>query len=174
MFFLRKIAYQLIQLNMIKKILFTGLLLLAFLSVFAQNKEEKKIIYSRIELKRTLLESYFENAVTDSIAAMFTPNCHLAMEFGEIIESREKVRKYYKSDFKSGKKISSYKLKVKEVKVYDDIVVELGTNSIEYAILPDKKLYREKYNYMFVWKRSKKDKYRLRAAIWNSSENPCE
>ena len=141
----------------------------------AQNKQEKAAILSAIDIKRDALENFYKDELGDSIAAMFSPNCHLVTEFSEIIESQEDVARFYKDEYKSGKRISAFKLKPLEKKVYDDIVLEIGTNKIEYTMLPDKKLHIKEMNYMFVWKKSKKKGYyHLRAAMWNLPEDPCK
>ena len=104
----------------------------------------------------------------------FRCHCSGAWEFEEMVESRENVLDYFKDDFGSGKKVSGFSLDPDEIKIYDDIVLEMGVHTLEYTQLPDKKLHVRKYNYMFVWKKSKSGRYRLRAAIWNSEKNPCK
>lgn len=157
-----------------KRLLTAGIFFLISLSLLAQKKEEKKLIKESIETNDKLLEEYFEKEMVDSIAGMFSPNCHFSMEHSEIVESREKVQQYLKNDLKGNKKISKYRLDPGEIKIYDDIVLEIGTNKVEYTILPDKKLIVREYNYMFVWKKSKDNGYHLRAAIWNLPKDPCE
>lgn len=159
---------------MYKRILYAVIVLLISLTATAQNKEERKIIRDQIEVNHKLLEEYFKKSNADSLAGMFSPNCHFIMEYQEMVESREDVLSYFKEDFGSGKKVSGFTLDSDEIKIYDDIVLEMGLQTIEYTQLPDKKLHISKYNYMFVWKKSKSDRYRLRAAMWNSAKNPCK
>ena len=159
---------------MYKRISCAVFVLLFTLAAAAQNKEERKIIRGQIEENHKLLEEYFKTSNADSLAGMFSPNCHMAMEFEKMVESREDVLEYFKDDFSSGKKISGFNLEADEIKIYDDIVLEMGVQTLEYTQLPDKKLNIRKYNYMFIWKRSKSGIYRLRAAMWNSEKNPCK
>ncbi len=139
----------------------------------AQTSEEKDQIIKQIQEKDRKLETFIKQGKTDSIAALFSPNCHLAGEYGDLIESREKVKEYYSKEKSSGKKISSYSLTAEEHKVYDDVVLEIGTNTVKYTIGADKKLYITEYNYMLVWKQSKNGPYQIRAAMWNLKKNPC-
>ena len=159
---------------MYKRILYAVFVLLISLTATAQNKEERKIIRDQIDANHKLLEEYFKKSNADSLAGMFSPNCHFAMEFQAMAESREEVLNYFKKDFGSGKKVSGFKIEPDEIKIYDDIVLEMGVQTFEYTQLPDKKLNVSKYNYMFVWKKSKSDRYHLRAAMWNSGKNPCK
>ena len=159
---------------MYKRVVLAVFVLLVAVTATAQNKEEKKIIRDQIQENHKLLEEYFKNSNADSIAGLFSPNCHFAMEFQEMIESREDVLSHFKNDFKSGTKVSGSNLEPEEIKIYDDIVLEMGIHTLEYTKLPDKKLHISKYNYMFVWKKSKSGRYHIRAAIWNSKKNPCK
>ncbi len=147
--------------------------ILIAVSAAAQNKEEKKLIIATIERQDQKLATFYKNSQADSIAELFSPNCHFVREFGNIEEGRENVLALYNKDFKAGVKYVSCKFDVVEHKVYDDLVLEIGVNTIEYTKGPDKALYRNSYNYMFVWKKSKEDKYQIRSAIWNSPKNPC-
>lgn len=142
--------------------------------LYSQNKEEKKLIIETINQQDRKLEIFYKNSQVDSIAGLFSPNCHLARESNEIIEGRENVKALYNKDFKSGIKYVSCKFEAVEHKVYDDLVLEIGTNTIEYARGPNKILYRDLYNYMFIWKKSKAGKYHIRAAFWNYQKNPCK
>ena len=158
-----------------KQIIFLQLVFIFLsVSVYSQNKEEKKLIIETIKVQDEKLTGFIKNLQVDSIVEMFSPNCHLAREFNEIIEGRDNVRALYNKDLKSGMKIVSCKFEVIEHKVYDDLVLEIGTNIIEYSKGPNKILYRDNYNYMFIWKKSKEGKYRIRSAFWNSIKNPCD
>lgn len=142
-------------------------------SVFAQTKEEKTLIIDTIKQQDQKLATFYKNSQADSIAGLFSPNCHIAREYSEIVEGRENVLALYNKDFKGGKKIVSCKFNVIEHKVYDQLVMEIGTQTLEYTIGPDKRLYRDQYNYMLIWKKSKEGKYQIRSAFWNSMKNPC-
>lgn len=157
-----------------KKLILSWVFILCGMAIFAQNKEEKKLIIATIVQQNQKFVTFYKNSQVDSLASLFSPNCHVAREFSDIIEGRENVLAMYNKDFKSGVKISSCKFEVLEQKVYDDLVLEIGTNTIEYTKGPDKILYRESFNYMFVWKKSKEGKYQIRSAIWNSMKNPCK
>jgi hypothetical protein len=142
--------------------------------LLAQKKEEKEQIKETIEANNKKLESFFENSIVDSIADYFSPNCKMAMEFDEMVESREDVAKYLKNDFLKTRQIKSFKLEPEETKIYDDIVMEIGSNHFEYTRPPETKVYTTTFNYIFIWKKAKDDRYRLRAALWNSSKFPCK
>lgn len=159
---------------MLKKIVLTGLIVCSTIVVLAQNKEEKKLIIEQVKIQDQKLSEFMESSLIDSVVSLFSPNCHYAPEFGGIYESREKVNEALKKDFKNGKKIKYYKLEPIEYKVYGDLILEVGVNKIEYGLPTDKALYVEEYNYMFVWKKSKKDNFRIRSAMWNSPTNPCK
>ena len=147
--------------------------ILIAVSAAAQNKEEKKLILASIEQQDQKLATFYKKSQADSIAGLFSPNCHLVREFNSIIEGRENVLALYNKDFKAGIKYVSCKFDVVENKVYDDLVLEIGVNTLEYTKGPDKALYRNSYNYMFVWKKSKEGKYQIRSAMWNLLKNPC-
>jgi hypothetical protein len=155
----------------------SALIVLVFMGamqfVCAQNKEEKDIIVKQIQKNDRKLETFFEKGMTDSIAGIFSPNCHMASEYGVMLESRDKVKDFYFSEKKAGKKIIDYTLAALEHKIYDDIVLEVGTNTVKYSIGTDKRLYTTEYNYMLVWKRAKDGSYQIRAAMWNLTKNPC-
>ena len=142
-------------------------------AISAQNKQEKEMILSDIQQMDQKLVNFYKNSQADSLASIFSPNCHFAREFSPIIEGRENVRDMYSKDFKGGVKVTSCKFDVQEQKVYDDLVLEIGTNTIEYTKGPNKILFRDSYNYMFIWKKSKSGKYQIRSAFWNSAKNPC-
>ena len=157
-----------------KKFILAWIFILCGMIVLAQNKEEKKLIIETVGQLDQKFVTFYKNSQADSLASLFSPNCHVAREYSTIVEGRENVLAMYNKDFKSGVKISSCKFEVLEQKVYDDIVLEIGTNIIEYTKGPDKILFREAYNYMFVWKKSKEGKYQIRSAMWNSMKNPCK
>jgi ketosteroid isomerase-like protein len=159
---------------MIKRIFFILLVAISVSTLMAQNKEEKELILEQVKLKSGKLSEFMKSSLSDSIASIFSPNCHFIPEHDVIYESRDEVLEHFTGQFKEGMKISKYALESTEFKVYDDIVLEIGVNEIHYTMLPEKKLYKAKYNYMFVWKSSKKGNYRIRAAIWNMPVNPCE
>lgn len=157
-----------------KKTLFFQFLFISItVAVLAQNKEERSLIIETINTQDQKFIAFYKNSQADSLAGLFSPNCHVAREFGTIIEGRENVQSLYKNDFKSGIKVVDFSFNVLEQKVYDDLVLEIGTNNIAYTKGPNKILYKETYNYMFVWKKSKSGNYQIRSAIWNSTKNPC-
>jgi len=139
-----------------------------------KQEEEKKeqMIIETVSANSKRLETFYKKSMADSVASMFSSNCHMIREYSEIIESRDLVQQEFKKEFKSDKKISGCKFEPFEVKVYKDIVLEIGINTIEFSKPPDKKLYSEKYNYMFVWKESKSGKYQIRSAMWNYLKKP--
>jgi hypothetical protein len=141
--------------------------------VFAQTDDEKKLLINKIQINDDKLELFIKKGMTDSIAELFSPNCHFANEFGTILESRESVKNFYVNDKKSGRKYIDYSLDVIEHKVYDEVILEVGTNTVKYSIGADKRLYTTQYNYMLVWKKSKNDDFQIRAAMWNLIKNPC-
>jgi hypothetical protein len=141
--------------------------------VAAQTDEEKALITKQVQLNDRKLETFIEKGMTDSIANQFSPNCHLVTEFGSIMESRDKVKDFYLSEKKAGKKFVEYSLTATEHKVYSEVVLEVGTNTVKYSIGTDKKLYTTQYNYMLVWKQSKSGNFQIRAAMWNLPKNPC-
>jgi len=141
--------------------------------LFAQSKEEKELYVKQVQNIDRKMESFIKKGMIDSVAGLFSPNCHMAGEYGTIVEDREKVQEIFNTDKKAGKKYTEYTLNAFEHKVYDDIVLEIGTNTVRYSIGMDKRLYTTEYNYMLVWKRSKEGKYQIRAAMWNLTKNPC-
>ncbi len=155
-----------------KKLILQVAFIILTVAVFAQNKEEKKLIIETIEQQDQKFTTFYKNSQADSLAGLFSPNCHVAREFNNIVEGRENVLAMYNKDFKDGMKIVSCSFKVLEHKVYDDLVLEIGTNTIEYTKGPDKILFKDSYNYMFVWKKSKEGKYQIRSAMWNSMKKP--
>lgn len=157
-----------------KKFLLVLTLVFFAVSVFSQNKEERKMITDTILENDSRLEEFFRQSRADSIAGMFSPNSHLLAEYHEIVEKREMIEKYYKDFFKSGVTYKEFKLEAEEHKVYDDLVLEIGENSVKYTKDDDGKVYSEKYNYMLVWKKSKEGNYHIRTAMWNSTGNPCK
>jgi len=146
--------------------------LLGHVMLHAQNKEEKQLIVKEIQSKDKKLESFVLQNLADSIAQLFTPNCHLMPEFGEIIEGRDEVDKYLTSSMKSGVKISSFKLNPLELKVYGDLVLEIGTFEMKYTASSGATESKARYNYQITWKTSKKGNYRIRFATWNSPKAP--
>ena len=156
-----------------KRIFLVFSLLTVAVALFSQNSEEKAVIIQTIKEQDQKLAAFYKKSQSDSIAEMFSPNCHIAREFSEIVEGRENVLALYKKDFKDGMKVVSCKFNVLEHKVYDEIVMEIGTHTLEYTQGPDKKLYRKEYNYLLIWKKSKEGKYQIRSAFWNSMKNPC-
>ena len=156
-----------------RRIYISVLLMLLFISAIAQNKEEKKLIIDQVQMNGKKLSGFMKASLADSVANTFSPNCHYVPEFGGVFESRDKVGELIKKEFEKGKRISRYELEAIQYKVYDDIVLEVGKNRVQYTNLPDKKLIVTEYNYMFVWKKSKSGKYQIRAAIWNLPESPC-
>jgi ketosteroid isomerase-like protein len=142
-------------------------------SVFSQTKEEKALIVESIKGLDQKLAMFYKTSQPDSIVNLFSPNCHYAREFNQIVEGRENVLAIYNKDFKSGMKVVSCKFNVIEHKVYDDLVMEIGTQTLEYSIGPDKRLHKDEFNYMLIWKKSKDGKYQIRSAFWNSIKNPC-
>lgn len=149
------------------------ILLGAMQLIDAQTNEEKNLIIKQIQQKDRKLETFITKGMTDSTANMFSPNCHFAPEYAGIIEGRDEVRAFYAREKKGGKKFVGYSLKAIEHKVYDDVVLEVGTNSIKYSVGANPKVYTAQYNYMLVWKQSKSGKFQIRAAIWNQPKNPC-
>ena len=142
-------------------------------TISAQNKQEKEMILAHIQQMDQKMVSFYKSSQADSLASLFSPNCHVAREFSPIIEGRENVQGMYNKDFIGGIKITSCRFDVQEQKIYDDLVLEIGINTIEYTKGPNKILFRDSYNYMFVWKKSKSGKYQIRSAFWNSAKNPC-
>lgn len=158
-----------------KKNLSVSLLwILCAISVFSQSKEEKKIIIETIIENDNKLEGFFKQGKADSIAALFSPNSHLIVEYKNALEKREVINEYYNKLFKSGIDYSEFALEAVEYKVYDELVLEIGQNKVKYSKVSDGKAYSKKYNYILVWKKSRDGKYQIRAAMWNSAENPCE
>ena len=152
----------------------TAILILSALSVAAQSKEEKKIILETIQNNGNRLAKFFTEGNADSIAGMFSPNSHLIAENHKMNEKREEIVKYYTALFKSGISYSSFEFEAEELKVYDDLVLEIGENLVKYKKGKDTKTSSKTYNYMLVWKKSKGGKYQIRAAMWNSVEDPCK
>lgn len=144
------------------------------MAAFSQKKEEKKIIYRQLEIKRDRLDTYFQKSMADSIAEMFSPNCRMAMEYDTLVEDREGVSAYLKNDFLKGKEILQFRCIPEEKKIYDEIIIEMGVCLVEYTRPIEKKLYKKKMNYLFVWKKADDNVYRIRAAMWNSSSFPCK
>jgi ketosteroid isomerase-like protein len=170
---LKLLTFCLTDRNM-KKIILTGVFILTGISFLnAQKKEQKDLIISQIQNNDRRLEVFMEKGTTDSIVAMFSPNCHLVNEFGTIVENKDKVKDYYTGEKKAGKKLIDYTLKPTDQKVYDDIVLEIGTNTVKYSIGAEKRLFVTEYNYMLVWKKSKSGSYQIRAAMWNLTKDPC-
>jgi ketosteroid isomerase-like protein len=161
-------------LGMKKNLLVSLLCIFCAVSVFAQNKEEKKLIIETILKNDSRVEEFFKLGKADSIAEIFSPNSHLMAEFEKLIEKRESIEKHYAALFKSGVKYSEFKLEAEEHKVYDDLVLEIGENNVKYTKGSDSKVISGKYNYMLVWKKSKSGRYQIRAAMWNSIEDPCK
>jgi hypothetical protein len=159
--------------NMKKNYLLAFLLVSFSMGAFAQTKAEKEQIIKVIQGADRKFESFVKKGMTDSIAGLFSPNCTLAGEFGTLIEDREKVAGYYADEKKAGRKYTEFMLKPVDQKIYDDIVLEMGTNTVKYTIGADKRLYTAEYNYLLIWKRSKNGPYQIRAAMWNLSKNPC-
>lgn len=158
-----------------KKSLIVSILCIFYtFSVFAQNKEERELIEKTILENDNRLEEFFKLSNVDSIVGMFSPNSHFMPEYQKILEKRDAIEEYFTKHFKSGIKYSEFKLKAEEHKVYDDLVLEVGENIVKYTKGSEGKQNTEKYNYMLIWKRSKKGKYQIRAAMWNSVEKPCE
>ena len=163
-----------------KKLLFIGAVFMLFNAIlFGQdkdiedNKDNKELIIKSIQSKDKQLVTFIEKKLTDSIAKMFSPNSHLMPEYGDIIESRDAISKFFNSLFKSGLKVTSFKLNPIEHRVYSDIVLEIGTVEVKYSTSSNPAEVKEKYNYLINWKASKKDNYRIRVATWNSLK-PCE
>ena len=157
-----------------KNIFVLALGILCTISVYSQSKEEKKIIIETIVENDTKLAEFFKSGRFDSIAGMFSPNSQLIVEHRSILEKRENIEEYYQTLFKSGVTFTKFSLQAIEHKVYNDLVLELGVNQIKYSEGNTGEFQSEKLNYMLVWKRSKTGKYQIRAAMWNSIENPCE
>jgi hypothetical protein len=156
-----------------KSILSLFILMVVVQLLSAQNKAEKELIVKQVQENDRKLETFFKKGMTDSIAGLFSSNCHLATEFGAMVESRDKVKDLYLNDKKTGKKFTDYVLDASEHKVYEDVVLEVGTNTVKYSIGADKRLFTTQYNYMLVWKKSKSGNYQIRAAMWNLTKNPC-
>lgn len=159
---------------MFRKIFLLPILLLTLSPVFAQKKSEKKAILKQLETSHKLMEIYCQEGLADSLVMLFSPNCHLSMENQPLVESREGVGEYFKNDFLEGKKITTFSFTPEETKIYDEVILELGSCQLEYTRPIAKKLYCTSLNYMFVWKKGKDDKYRIRAAMWNSPKVPEE
>lgn len=169
---------------MFKKLIIAGMMLMITIPGFSQDsskktvkeklekEKEEQIIKEKVIANSKKLENFYKKSMADSVAGLFSSNCHIIREYGEIIESRDLVEDTFKKEFKSDKVISGCKFEPLEIKVYDEIVLEIGVNTISYSRPPDKKLYVEKYNYMFVWKESKSGKYQIRSAMWNLPKKP--
>jgi ketosteroid isomerase-like protein len=156
-----------------KKLLSLLIICLAVINMYAQKAEEKEGIIKKIKDQNQKLALFYKNMQADSIAGLFSPNCHIAREFENIAEGRDQVLALYKKDFKSGTKITNSKFEVIEHKVYDDVVMEIGKHTLEYTTGTDKTVRKTQQNYIFLWKESKSGKYQIRAAFWNSAKNPC-
>jgi ketosteroid isomerase-like protein len=158
-----------------KKYFFVFLLVIVFgTKLSAQNKEERKMIVAAVMENDRKLEEFFKASNADSIAELFSPNCNLIAEYSKQIEKREEVAAFYKQVFKSGISYADFELEAEEHKVYDDLVLEFGVNTIKFSKGGGKTTTTEKLNYMLVWKKSKTGTYQIRAAMWNSVRNPCE
>jgi ketosteroid isomerase-like protein len=163
-----------------KKLLFVWTVFVLFHAIlFGQDKDiedskdNKELIIKSIQSKDNHMVTFIEKKLTDSIAKMFSPNSHLIPEYGDIIESRDDISKYFSSLFKSGLKVTSLKFDPIELRVYGDIVLEIGTVDVKYSTSSNPIEVKKKYNYLINWKSSKKGNYRIRVATWNSLK-PCE
>jgi hypothetical protein len=149
-------------------------LALGIIISFAQQKEEKELIIKSIREKESNLEVFILKGMTDSIAKIFSPNSHYMPEYGEIGEGRDEVLKWLNSVFRKGLTIKEFKMDPIEQRVYDDIILELGTFTVKYASNAGSSVVTRKYNYLINWKASKKKNYRIRAVTWNSIKAPAE
>ncbi len=153
-------------------VLISVVFLLSHVMLLAQNKEEKELIIKTIQANDKQIELFIMQNMTDSITKMFSPNCHFMPEYGELVEEKDAVSKYLSASFKSGVKIKYFKFNPIERKVYGDIVLEIGTFDIKYTLPSNPTEVKAKYNYLINWKASKKGKYRIRVATWNSLKKP--
>lgn len=151
-----------------KTILIAVAFLFSHVILLAQDKPDKELIIKEIQAKDKKLAKFIQQSLGDSIAKLFSPNCHFIPEYGKIFEGREQVLDFFTSQFKSGVKVSDIKMNPLEHRVYDEIILELGTVDIKFTSSSDQKVVKKQYNYLINWKVSKKGKYRIRAATWNS------
>ncbi len=160
--------------EMKKLVLLSIALFFGFFILFAQQTDEKELILKKVQDKGKQLQLFFQQGEIDSIAQIFSPNCHVIPEYGEIVEGREAVTKFFSIKFKSGLKITDIKMDPVEQRVYNDIVIELGTCTVKYSTKANPAPITGKFNYLLNWKASKKENYRIRAVSWNSIQFPCK
>ena len=101
-----------------KIVLLLVVLFYGFSLTHAQKKGDKEMIIQQIQANDRKFETFMEKGMADSIAAMFSPNCQLADEFGVLVEDKAKVKDYFVGEKKAGKKYMDYTLKPNEQKVY--------------------------------------------------------
>jgi nuclear transport factor 2 (NTF2) superfamily protein len=162
---------------MIRKPVFIIFLSSLTLMGFSEKKDKKgddeKALIARIDTRHDQFQSFFLQTDADSISNVFSSKCYFSRPNQDILQSREEVAKYLKAEFSKEKKYRTYELRPVYRKVYDDLILEAGTSFEQFSIGAEKRLYTEEYNYMFVWKLTKKGNLKIRSAFWNTRVNPC-
>jgi hypothetical protein len=159
-----------------------GILFYCVFGLFAQkdgkkegNKEGNKEKHEKlVQVNEKKLTSFYEKAMVDSIAEMYSTNCFYAHEFMTRLESRDEVKKKLASDFKAGFKVIDLSYTPDDIKTYNDIILETGILTIKFIQPVTKNSLTKKYNYNMVWKESSDKRYRIRSEIWSPVESPCK
>jgi ketosteroid isomerase-like protein len=157
-----------------------------YIGVFAQAKDAKKdqkkedkkevktLIEKQIQVNIQKLVKFSIKANVDSLADLYSPSCYFIKEYGKRIEGRDELQKKFNGDFKSGLKITEMNFSSDDLKIYDDMVLEIGILTVKFASSAGSANTIEKSNYLIIWKKSSDGKFRIRSEITSPLNNPCK
>jgi ketosteroid isomerase-like protein len=140
----------------------------------ADKKEEKSLIEKHVQSNDQKLIKFSIKAKIDSLIDLYSPGCYYIKEYGKRIDGREEVQKKISADYKSGLKITEMSLSADDIKVYGDMVLEIGVMTVKYTNSSNSVSTTEKSNYQILWKKSSDGKYRIRSQISSPIANPCK